>query len=78
MHAHWSVSAVLALFLVLLFVVSLIIVLALIVKQNCDLEADRANVLRAQLLTLLAVALGVLVLVSYRVELSDAVHNLMA
>lgn len=78
MHAHWSVSAVLALFLVLLFVVSLIMVLALIVKQNCDLEADRANVLRAQLLTLLAVALGVLVLVSYRVELSDAVHNLMA
>ena len=76
MHS-WTVSDVLALFLLVLFVIALVLVLSVVTKKDCEIEADRANTLRAQLLTLLAVALGVVVLVAQRHELQHAVHHLM-
>lgn len=76
MH-HWSVSDVLALFLVLVFVVALVLVLSVVTKRDCDLENDRANTVRGQLLVLVAVALGALVLVVQRFELSHAVKSLL-
>jgi len=76
MHS-WSVSDVLALFLVVLFVVSLVLVLSVVAKKDCDVEADRSNTIRAQLLTLLTIGLGSLVLVSQRHQLQHAVQHLM-
>ena len=76
MHA-WGVSSVLALLFVLVLVISLILVLSVVAKKDSELEADRANTIRAQLLVLLAVALGLVVLVSQRAELSHAVKHLM-
>ena len=76
MH-NWSVSCALSVFLVVLFVIALVLVLSVVTKKDCEIEADRANTIRAQLLTLLSVALGVLVLVSQRHELASAVHTLL-
>ena len=73
----WSTSSALSLLLVVLFVVALVLVLSVVTKKDCDIESDRANTIRAQLLTLLAVALGVVVLVSQRHELSCAVKHMM-
>ena len=74
---NWGCSQALSVFLVVLFVIALVLVLSVVTKKDCDIEADRANTIRAQLLTLLTVALGVLVLVSQRHELSSAVHHLL-
>ena len=76
MH-HWSTSDVLAVFLVLLFVVALVIILSVVTKRDSELECDRANTVRGNLLALLAIAAGVLVLVSQRFELQSAVKSLM-
>ena len=77
MHNSWTVADILSLFLIVVFVIALVLVLSVVTKKSCELEADRANTIRAQLLTLLAIAMGVLVLCAYRTQLSDAVHNLM-
>ena len=76
MHA-FTTSNCLSIFLVVLFVIALVLVLSVVTKKDCDIEADRANTIRAQLLTLLSVALGILVLVSQRHELAGAVHSLL-
>ena len=76
MHS-WTCSAALSIFLVVLFVIALVLVLSVVTKKDCEIEADRANTIRAQLLTLLSVALGVLVLVSQRHELASAVSHLL-
>ena len=73
----WTCSNALSVFLVVLFVIALVLVLSVVTKKDCEIEADRANTIRAQLLTLLSVALGVLVLVSQRHELASAVHHLL-
>ena len=73
----WCFSAALGVFLVVLFVIALVLVLSVVTKKDCDIEADRANTIRAQLLTLLTVALGVLVLVAQRHELGHAVRHLL-
>ena len=74
---HWTTSQALSVLLVVLFVIALVLVLSVVTKKDCEIEADRANTIRAQLLTLLSVALGVLVLVSQRHELSAAVSHLL-
>ena len=74
---NWTTSCALSIFLVVLFVIALVLVLSVVTKKDCEIEADRANTIRAQLLTLLAVALGLVVLVSQRHELSHAVHTLL-
>lgn len=76
MHS-WTSSQALGIFLVVLFIVAFVLVLSVVTKKDCDIEHDRANTIRAQLLTLLAVALGVVVLVSQRHELSCAVKQMM-
>ena len=76
MHS-WTTSCALSIFLVVLFVIALVLVLSVVTKKDCEIEADRANTIRAQLLTLLAVALGLVVLVSQRHELSSAVSHLL-
>ncbi len=72
-----STSGALSILLVVLFVVAFVLVLAVVTRKDCDIEHERANTIRAQLLTLLAVALGVVVLVSQRHELSCAVKHMM-
>jgi hypothetical protein len=74
---NWGCSSALSIFLVVLFVIALVLVLSVVTKRDCEIEADRANTIRAQLLTLLCFALGVVVLVSQRNELAWAVHSLM-
>ena len=74
---HWTTSDCLGVFLVVLFVIALVLVLSVVTKKDCEIEADRANTIRAQLLALLAIALGVLVLVSQRHELGHAVRHLL-
>ena len=74
---HWTTSQALSVFLVVLFVIALVLVLSVVTKKDCEIEADRANTIRAQLLTLLSVALGILVLVSQRHELAGAVKHLL-
>ena len=76
MHS-WTCSAALSIFLIVLFVIALVLVLSVVTKKDCEIEADRANTIRAQLLTLLAVALGLVVLVSQRHELAGAVQHLL-
>jgi heme/copper-type cytochrome/quinol oxidase subunit 3 len=77
MHSSWTVSTVLALFLLVVFLIALILTLSVVTRKDCDIENDRANTIRAQLLLFLAVAMGVVVLVSQRYELSHAVKHLM-
>lgn len=77
MYSSWTVSTVLALFLLLVFVIALILTLSVVTKKDCEIENDRPNYIRAQLLLFLAVAMGVVVLVSQRYELSHAVKHLM-
>jgi len=77
MYSSWSVSAVLALFLLLVFLIALILTLSVITKKDCEIENDRPNTIRAQLLLFLAVAMGVIVLISQRYELAHAVKHLM-
>ena len=74
---HWTTSNCLSVLLVVLFVIALVLVLSVVTKKDCEIEADRANTIRAQLLTLLCVALGLVVLVSQRHELSNAVSHLL-
>lgn len=74
---NWGVSSALAIFLVVLFIIALVLVLSVVTKRDCEIEADRANTIRAQLLTLLSVALGILVLVSQRAELAHAVQHIL-
>jgi hypothetical protein len=74
---NWSCSNALSVFLVVLFVIALVLVLSVVTKRDCEIEADRANTIRAQLLTLLCFSLGVVVLVSQRNELAWAVQHLM-
>ena len=76
MHAR-GVSSVLGLLLLLALIVATVLTLSVITKKDSDLEDDRANTVRAQLLLFLAVALGVTVLVSQRYELGHAVKHLM-
>ena len=76
MHA-WGVSSVLALFLVVALVISLILLLSVITKKDAELEADRANTIRAQLLLLFVIGVAGLTLVSMRVELGHAVKHMM-
>ena len=76
MHS-WTCSATLSVFLVVLFIIALVLVLSVVTKKDCDIEADRANTIRAQLLALLSIALGVVVLVSQRHELASAVSHLL-
>lgn len=75
---HWSVGDVLFVFFVLLFIIAFVLVWSVVTRKDCELEQNRANVLRAQLLTLLAIAGGVLVWVTYRKELTGAVQHLLA
>ena len=74
---HWTCSDALSIFLVVLFVIALVLVLSVVTKKDCEIEADRANTIRAQLLALLTIGLGVLVLVSQRHELAGAVKHLL-
>ena len=76
MH-NWTCSAALSVFLVVLFIIALVLVLSVVTKKDCDIEADRANTIRAQLLALLSIALGIVVLVSQRHELASAVSHLL-
>jgi heme/copper-type cytochrome/quinol oxidase subunit 3 len=77
MYSSWTVSTVLALFLLLVFLVALILTLSVVTKKDCEIENDRPNYIRSQLLLFLAVAMGVVVLVSQRYELAHAVKHLM-
>ncbi len=77
MHASMTVSVVLAMFLLLVFLIALILTLSVVTKKDCEIENDRPNTIRAQLLLFLAVAMGVVVLVSQRYELTHAVKHLM-
>jgi heme/copper-type cytochrome/quinol oxidase subunit 3 len=76
MHS-WTVSDVLSLLLIVLFVIAFVLVMSVVTRKECDIEADRSNTIRAQLLTLLAIALGTVVLVSQRYQLQHAVQHLM-
>ena len=76
MHA-WGVSSVLALLLVLAVVIATVLTLSVVTKRDEDVEADRANTIRAQLLLLLAIGVAGLVLVSQRYELGQAVKHMM-
>jgi heme/copper-type cytochrome/quinol oxidase subunit 3 len=77
MMDHVSFGSVLAIFLLLFFFIALVLVLTCVTQKSCELEQDRANVIRAQLWTFLTIALGVLVLVCYRHEMQHAVKHFM-
>ena len=74
----WSVSDVLAVFLVLAFVIGVVLMLSVVSKSDEKVECDRANTIRAQLILLAAFVLGALTLVSQRYELASSVKHLMA
>ena len=79
MHeSNWTVTSVVALLGLLAFVIGAILMLSVITKKDCEVEADRANTVRAQLLLLTALVVAVYTLVSQRWELSHAVKSLMA
>jgi hypothetical protein len=73
----WSVSAVLGLFLVVVFVIGLVLMLSVVTQKDCHLEADRANTIRAQLFLLLGVVLAGVAILASRFELGHAVKHLM-
>ena len=75
---HWGVGDVAVLFLLLAFVVGLVLALSVITKSDDQVECDRANQVRAQLILLVAFVLGVIALVAQRYELSHAVQNMLA
>ena len=77
MH-YWSVADVIVVFLVLTLVVGLVLTLSVVTKSDDQIESDRPNQIRAQLLLLLAFVLGVLALVAHRYELSSTVKSMMA
>ena len=77
MH-QWSVSSVVMLLAVLALLVGLVLTLAVVAKRDSQVEEERANTIRAQLLLLVAVAVGVLVLATQRLELADSIRHLMA
>lgn len=75
MMEHVSFGSLLSLFLLLFFFISLVLCLTVTTKRDCNLEEDRANIIRAQLWTFLTVALGVVALVVYRHEMQHAVRH---
>lgn len=75
---HWSWGDVLYIFLILMFIISFVLVWVVVTRRDCTIEQERANVIRAQLLTLLTIATGFVVWLAYRMELKTAVSGLLA
>ena len=74
---YWSLSSVVLLFALLAFVVGAILMLSVVTKCDDQLENDRANATRANLILLVSVTLALLVLATQRLELGEAVKHLM-
>ena len=75
---HWNVSDVLSLLLIVVFIIGTALVLSVVTRCDSDIEQDRPNQIRAQLILLVAFVLGVLTLVSQRYDLASSVKHLMA
>jgi hypothetical protein len=75
---HWSTSDILFIFTVLLVILAFVLVLVVVTRKNCEVEQERANVIRAQLLALLAIAFGVMVFLLQRKELAESVRHFIA
>jgi hypothetical protein len=74
----YGVSDVLTVLLAAVFITGIALLLAVITRKDEVLEHEqRANTVRAQLLLLSAVALGVLALLVQRYELAASVKHLL-
>lgn len=76
-ESDWSVANVVCVFGVVALVISLVLILYVVTRRNCEVESDRANITRASLLIWLTIALFVFLLALQRYSLQAAVSQLM-
>ena len=78
MDNHWGVSHVTMIFALIALIIGVVLMLSIITRKNDEVDCDKANIVRANLLLLTALVLAVFVLVAQRFELSKMVKHLVA